>query len=74
MGPSSRNLPFDLAQSVLLLRLATESLYSVLPDNELVLLSLPSQNQSPSDFSFTKKKLALADNIDEKGVKIRKKN
>ena len=48
---SSRNLPFsnhDLAQLVLLLPQATKCLYSVLPGNELVLLPLPSRNQSPS--------------------------
>ena len=47
----SRNLPFsnhDLAQLVLLVRQATKCLYSVLPGNELVLLPLPSRNQSPS--------------------------
>jgi len=48
---SSRNLPFsnhDLAQLVLLLPQATKCLYSALPGNKLVLLPLPSQNQSPS--------------------------
>ena len=75
VGPSSRNLPFlnhDLAQLVLLLRQATESLDSVLPDNELVLLSLPSQNQSPSG-----PQISLSQKISwrcEKGVRIRKKN
>ena len=32
----------------LLLRQATKCLYSVLPGNELALLPLPNQNQSPS--------------------------
>jgi len=50
----------------------TESLYSVLSDNELVPLSLPSQNQSPLG-----PQISLSQKISwccEKGVRIRKKN